>query len=125
MSADESSKGPDERRKHIRVDRNFILTYTDKRYPTTKNEITQLRNISRGGMCFVATRSFDISTPLIVEMRTPFTTGSISLEGTVLESRERIKGMIYDIRLQFLSLPPQAEEILEKIEYYGKGKGAI
>jgi hypothetical protein len=118
-------KGQD-RRKHVRVDRNFILTYIDKRTPNVKNEITQLRNISRGGMCFVATRPFELSTALVVEMRTPFTTGSISLEGTVLESRERIKDMIYDIRLQFVNLPPQAEEILEKIEFYGiKGKGTI
>jgi len=123
MSADESPKGPEDRRKHIRVDRNFILTYIDKRNPSVKNEITQLRNISRGGMCFVATRGFDLSTVLLIEMRTPFTAGSISLEGFVLESRERIKGIIYDIRLQFQNLAPQAEEILEKIEYYGKGKG--
>jgi hypothetical protein len=125
MSA-ESPKGPDERRKHVRVDRNFILTYTDKLTPNVKNEITQLRNISRGGMCFVATRSFEKSTVLLIEMRTPFTTGSIMLEGIVLESRERIKGMIYDVRLQFQNLPPQASDILEKIEYYGiKGKGTL
>jgi hypothetical protein len=125
MSA-ESSKGPEERRKHVRVDRNFILTYFDKRAPTVKNEITQLRNISRGGMCFVATKPFELSTVLTIEMRTPFTTGSVTLEGTVLESRERIKGLIYDIRLQFQNLPPQANDILEKIEYYGvRGKGTL
>jgi len=117
---------PSERRKHVRVDRNFILTYIDKRTPNTKNEITQLRNISRGGMCFVATKPFELSTVLLVEMRTPFTTGSVSLEGSVLESRERIKGLIYDIRLEFQNLTPQATDILEKIEYYGvKGKGTL
>ena len=123
MSAD-SSRGS-ERRKHVRVDRSFILTYIDKRAPNVKNEITQLRNISRGGICFVATRAFEPAMELIIEMRTPFTTGSISLEGIVLESRERIKGMIYDVRLQFRNLPPQAEDILEKIEHYGiKGRPA-
>jgi hypothetical protein len=125
MSA-ELPKGPDDRRKHVRVDRNFILTYTDKAAPTLKNEITQLRNISRGGMCFVATRAFPVSAVLVIEMRTPFTTGSIMLEGIVLEARERIKGMIYDVRLQFQNLPEQANDILEKIEYYGiKGRGAV
>ena len=123
--SEESSKGPQERRKHIRVDRSFILTYVDKRTPNVKNEITQLRNISRGGMCFVATRPFELSMELIIEMRTPFTTGGIALEGIVLESRERIKGLIYDVRLRFQNLPPHADEILEKIEYYGmKEKGA-
>ncbi len=117
------SNSEKERRKHARVDRNFILTYVDKKSPNVKNEITQVRNISRGGMCFVATRSFDISMVLMIEMRTPFTTGSVHLEGVVLESRERIKNLIYDVRLQFQNLQPLAEEILGKIEHYGiKGR---
>lgn len=108
-----------ERRKHVRVDRNFILTYFDKTAPNVKNEITQLRNISRGGICFVATRSFPISVELVIEMRTPFTTGTVLFEGVVLESRERIRNMIYDVRLEFRNVQPGAMEILEKIEQYG------
>jgi hypothetical protein len=121
MSAESNSEK--ERRKFIRIDRNFILTYVDKNSPNVKNEITQVRNISRGGMCFVATRSFPLSMVLMIEMRTPFTTGSVHLEGAVLESRERIKNMIYDVRVQFQNLQPQAEEILEKIEQHStKGR---
>ena len=121
MSAESNSEK--ERRKFIRIDRNFILTYVDKKIPNVKNEITQVRNISRGGLCFVATRSFELSTVLMIEMRTPFTTGSVHLEGVVLESRERIKNLIYDVRLQFQNLQPQAEEILEKIEQHStKGR---
>ena len=121
MSA-ESNSGK-ERRQFIRIDRNFILTYAEKSSPSVKNEITQVRNISRGGLCFVATRSFEVSSILLVEMRTPFTTGSVHLEGIVLESRERIKNMIYDVRIQFQNLQPQAQEILEKIEQHStKGR---
>lgn len=108
-----------ERRKHIRIDRNFILTYYDKQAPNVKNEITQLRNISRGGLCFVSTRSFPVSSELIIEMRTPFTTGTVLFEGVVLESRERIRNLIYDVRLEFRNIQPAAQEILEKIEQYG------
>lgn len=108
-----------ERRKYVRVDRNFILTYYDKQSPTVKNEITQLRNISKGGLCFVATKAFPVSMELVIEMRTPFTTGTVLFEGVVLESRERIKNLIYDVRLEFRNLQPQAIDILEKIEQYG------
>ncbi|MBL8014519.1 MAG: PilZ domain-containing protein [Candidatus Omnitrophica bacterium] len=111
-----------ERRRHIRVDRNFILTYFVKSTPTVKNEITQLRNISKGGLCFVATQSFPATTDLIIEMRTPFTTGTVIFEGIVLESRERIRNLIYDIRLEFRNLQPLAMEILEKIEQYGSNR---
>jgi|CXWL01.1.fsa_nt_gi hypothetical protein len=115
-------KSGSERRKHIRVDRNFILTYFDKQAPNIKNEITQLRNISRGGICFVSTRSFPVSVELVIEMRTPFTTGTILFEGVVLESRERIKNLIYDVRLEFRNIQPAALEILEKVEQYGTNR---
>lgn len=115
----EATNPGSERRKHVRVDRNFILTYHDKNSPYVKNEITQLRNISRGGLCFVSTRTFPVSLELIIEMRTPFTTGTVSIEGVVLESRERIKNMIYDVRLEFKNVQPAVMEILEKIEQYG------
>lgn len=111
-----------ERRRHIRVDRNFILTYFDKNTPNVKNEITQLRNISKGGLCFVATKSFPVSMVLIIEMRTPFTTGTVIFEGIVLESRERIRNLIYDVRLEFKNIQPIALEILEKIELYGSNR---
>ena len=115
----DTEKSGSERRKFVRVDRNFILTYFDKNLPHIKNEITQLRNISKGGLCFVSTRTFPLSLELIIEMRTPFTTGTVMLEGVVLESRERIKNMIYDVRLEFRNVQPPAMEILEKIEQYG------
>ena len=71
----------------------------------------------------MATRTFELSTVLLVEMRTPFTTGSVHLEGVVLESRERIRNLIYDVRLQFQNLQQEAEEILEKIEQHStKGR---
>lgn len=118
----ESNSGK-ERRQFIRIDRNFILTYAEKDHPNVRNEMTQVRNISRGGVCFVSTRTFVVSTILLIEMRTPFTTGSVHLEGVVLESRERIKNLIYDVRLQFQNLQPQAAEILEKIEQHStKGR---
>ncbi|MBP6343169.1 MAG: PilZ domain-containing protein [Candidatus Omnitrophica bacterium] len=116
--SDEDKSGS-ERRKYVRVDRNFILTYYDKNAPQVKNEITQLRNISKGGLCFVSTKAFPVSIELFVEMRTPFTTGTVLFEGVVLESRERIKNLIYDVRLEFRNLQPPAIEILEKIEQYG------
>lgn len=122
MSVPQNSGSGSERRRHVRVDRNFILTYFDKNTPNVKNEITQLRNISKGGLCFVATRSFPVSIELVIEMRTPFTTGTVIFEGVVLESRERIKNLIYDVRLEFKNIQPAAMEILEKIEQYGSNR---
>ncbi|MCK5180476.1 MAG: PilZ domain-containing protein, partial [Candidatus Omnitrophica bacterium] len=83
--------------------------------PGHKFEITQLKNISLGGMRPVTTRKFDPSTKLGVELKTPYISGTTYLEGTVLQSHERMKGAIYETRLEFDSLDTEATALLEKL----------
>ena len=110
-----------ERRHYKRIKKNFILTYFDLAHPEDKFEATQLKNISLGGMCLVTSRSFNPSTYLGIELKTPFFAELTHLEGIILESHERIKGIIYETRLEFKQLSPQAEFVLNKIiEYFDK-----
>ncbi len=44
-----------ERRKHPRIYRNFILSYHEKGKSALKHEVSQINNISQGGMNFVST----------------------------------------------------------------------
>ncbi|MCK5260421.1 MAG: PilZ domain-containing protein [Candidatus Omnitrophica bacterium] len=104
-----------ERRKFERIKKSFILSYFDLKRPGHKFEITQLKNISLGGMRFVTTRKFDPSTKLGVELKTPYISGTTYLEGTVLQSHERMKGAIYETRLEFDSLDTEATALLEKL----------
>ena len=58
----------------------------------------------------------------MIDLKTPFIADSIRLEGVVLECKEKIPEMIYEIRLQFQEIPEQVLTVLEKIESYGKAK---
>ncbi len=108
-----------ERRQYKRISKSFILSYFEKSNPEQKFEITQLRNISQGGMCFITTRSFMPNTRLGVELRTPYLAETTYLEGDVLGSHEKIKGMLYETRLQFTLINSQAEFLLSKlIEFF-------
>ena len=60
-----------ERRRYKRVNKNFILTYFDKNHPEDRHEITQLKNISLGGLCFVTLHHFEPGTPLGIELKHP------------------------------------------------------
>ncbi len=44
---------------------------------------------------------------MVLDLKTPFIVDSIHLEGVVLESREKIPEMIYEIRVQFNDIPEQ------------------
>jgi hypothetical protein len=115
-----SEKGP-ERRRYKRIKKHFILTYHNPKDPTQKFAASQLKNISMGGMCLITAREFEPMTRLMLDLKTPFLTELIHLEGVVLESREKIKNIIYETRLEFSELPDEAKFVLSKlIEHYEK-----
>jgi c-di-GMP-binding flagellar brake protein YcgR len=119
---DENEK-QDERRQYLRIKKNFILTYFVKSDPVHKYEITQLKNISLGGMCFITTKPFAPQTDLGVDLKTPYLSETTHLEGQVLESHEKVKNMIYETRLKFNALTPQAEIILTRlVDFFLSGK---
>ena len=116
-------KGGQERRKSPRIAKNFILSYFDKAHPDERFELTQLKNIGKGGMCFITSREFAQGTKMGIELTTPYLAETTYLEGTVLGSHEKIKGMIYETRVVFESLNSEAEYLLaELVEFFDDGK---
>lgn len=104
-----------ERRRYERIKKNFILSYFDQANPEHKIEITQLKNISLGGMCFITGQSYEPSTKLGIELKTPYLAGITHLKGTVVGSQEKMKGKIYETRLQFEPIETEAKVLLEKL----------
>ena len=104
-----------ERRHYIRIEKHFIISYYEKDDPMIKHDISQIKNISLGGMCFVTARSYAPSTKIGIDLRTPYLADTVHMEGTVLESREKVRDMIYETRLVFDQLSEQAEVIIKKL----------
>jgi len=105
----------EERRQYERIKKSFILSYYDLANPERKFEITQLKNISYGGMCFITSKNYESSTKLGVELKTPYLAGTTHLEGAVLGSNEKMKDAIYETRLQFGPLEAEAKVLLGKL----------
>lgn len=113
-----------ERRRYKRIRKHFVLTYFDLAYPDMRNEASQLKNISLGGVCLITAEPFKTGTVLGIELKTPFLSELTYMEGVVLESHERIKDIIYETRLRFNQMTPQAEFVLNKlILYFEKENG--
>ena len=110
-----NSWGKEERRNYTRVERSFIVSYFDKNDPQTKHNISQIKNMSLGGICFVTSQLYAPGTKLGIELRTPFIVDAIEIQGTVLESKEKIPGILCETRLKFEELNPDTTSILKKI----------
>ena len=112
-----------DRRKYHRIEKNFILTYFFVGSAEHKYEITQLKNISKGGMCFITSYAIPGGTPLKIELRTPYLSESTHLEGTVIESHEKIANILYETRLEFGELNQKAMYLLDKlVEFFVNGE---
>ncbi len=104
-----------DRRRYIRIKKNFILTYHDKACPQRKYEITQLKNLSLGGMCLVTTQAYEPNTKLCLDMKTPFIADKVSFSGTVLESHKKVTNILYETRLAFDALDQEQKFLLSRI----------
>ncbi len=71
--------------------------------------------MSLGGICFVTSQLYAPGTKLGIELRTPFIVDAIEIQGTVLESKEKIPGILCETRLKFEELNPDTTSILKKI----------
>ena len=110
-----NNESNEERRQYERINKSFILSYFDQANPDHKFEITQLKNISFGGMCFITGQCYERSTNLSIELKTPYLAGTTHLEGTVIESYEKMVDKIYETRLKFGPLETEAKVLLGKL----------
>jgi hypothetical protein len=112
-----------ERRQFVRIRKHYIIRFYQKDNPSLKYEASQIENISKGGLCFTSTIPFDIGAHLAIELRTPYVAEKVYLEGRILESKEKIKGVVYQNRIRFNDLSAHAVDVLDKVEKYNLSKG--
>ena len=111
--------GP-EKRKHIRIDRNFVVSY--RIYGDPNNiDVSQTKNFSEGGMLLTTNHSFDSGTILAIEIRLPLISQPIRLLGKILESKEIAHNLIYETRLIFTYMDDQSRKFVKNtVNYFSK-----
>ncbi|MDP2939082.1 MAG: PilZ domain-containing protein [Candidatus Omnitrophota bacterium] len=105
---------PEERRKYERLKRPFVVSYNALGDPSATYDITQIKDISLGGMRFITSKGYMPNTRLNIELRLPFMEEKVKLKARVIESKEVVKDLIYDTRVCFKELEEEAQEILSK-----------
>ncbi|MDP8266740.1 MAG: PilZ domain-containing protein [Candidatus Aceula meridiana] len=107
---------PEERRKHLRVSKHFIVTYYDANIADAQHNVSQLKDISQGGVCFSSCAGFPKNSLLQILIKTPYLAETLSIKGIVVDCAEKIPEVIYEIHVQLEGLTPETELILKKIE---------
>ena len=102
-----------EKRKAARVDKTFIVSY--RVYEEVDNyDLTQTKNVGEGGMLLTTNRKFNPGTVLSIDIRLPFLIEPLNLKGRVLDSKQIVKNLIYDTRLQLMDVNEDVKEVINK-----------
>ena len=116
-----SYAGP-ERRRHPRIKANFIVSY---RVLEGRDDIdtSQAKDFSAGGVYITTNRPFGKGVRLALRIRLPFGPEPVEVAGTAVDSREIVKDLIYDTRVEFSRLKDEQRKVIEQtVSYYLKKK---
>jgi hypothetical protein len=112
-----------EKMKFPRVNARFVISYRIVEQDKII-DLTQIKNLSLGGMLFTTMENFTAGTQLAVEMRVPVDTDPVKIIGKVIDSCKVARGTIYNTRIEFLSIDDKhADKIKETIKRCLSKKG--
>jgi len=106
-----------ERRKYVRIPKSFSLSFYIKNVTERKLDESITKDISRGGLRFTSSHSLKQGAHLVLEIGIPYIAPKkLSLEAFVVACKEITLGMVYEIRVQFITVDDQALQLFDLIE---------
>lgn len=110
-----------ERRKFVRIDESFVVYYTTVAPDEPKSDVSQTKNISIGGILFITDRKFSQGSVLKLRIKLPDAPDYVNVRVKVVDSKERVKNIIYETRAQFIGISDADKDSINKmVEYHLK-----
>ncbi len=110
----------EERRKHKRLKRKFIVSFR----PYGKNtafDVSQMKDISVGGVRFMTSKPYAEGTTLILQFKTPISAFKFEVTGNVIESKKVVENLIYDTHVSFMDVDKDSAKVIkETVDYFSK-----
>ncbi len=114
-----SYAGP-ERRKEVRIPGSFVAYYTVPEDMHSVN-MSLIKNISLRGILLNIDKKLSLDTEIILSIRLPSDLNPVVLMGKVRDSREVLKDMVYETRIEFINLDDKQKEVINQVvDYYLK-----
>jgi hypothetical protein len=106
-----------EQRKDLRFQKQDPLMYSLKDKPEVAYKVSSLIDISKGGLKFTCVEEHPVGTILIFHIKLPFLYPIVpTFEGKIIGVGHHNQMKIYQVRVQFTHLDPQAAAALQQME---------
>ena len=104
-----------ERRRFKRISGSYIVSYVPMKTEELKFDISQTKNISEDGMLFISDRKFEKDVVLKMKLRLPVFSDYVIVQTQVIDSIQRVKGVMYETRARFIEAEKKVRESIRKL----------
>jgi len=112
----DTNSGQKDRRRFVRINTNFVVSYYVYPGHINKTDMSLTRNVSVGGICFTSDKHFPPGTILHVTLRLPKITKLIETLGEVMYvQQERNKKFLFDLGVKFVQAQEEDLFLLENV----------
>jgi len=104
-----------ERRRFKRISGTYVVSYAPIKGEEIKFDISQTRNLSEGGLLFIADRKFEKETILKIKLRLPEFSDYVIVKARVVGSGQTAKGLMHEIRVQFVEIDQKIKDAIKRL----------
>lgn len=104
-----------EQRKFKRVSKSYIVSYGLVKGEDLKFDVSQTKNLSEGGLLFMSDRKFEKGAILKIKLRLPEFSDYVIVRTQVIESKQLVKGIMYETRARFTEVEQKVREAIRKL----------
>lgn len=104
-----------ERRRFKRISGTYVVSYAPIKGEEIKFDVSQTRNLSEGGLLFIADRKFEKETILKIKLRLPEFSDYVIVKAKVVGSGQIAKGFMHEIRVQFVEIDQKVKDAIKRL----------
>ncbi len=109
-----------ERRRFKRKDGSYTISYAHLEGDKLKFDISQAKNLSEGGLLFIADRAFKKDDILKIKLRLPEFSDYVITKVQVISSQKLPKGMMYGVRGRFIEMGQNVKDSIKRLVEHEK-----
>ena len=111
----------DDKREHQRIKRNITAKFYLKNAPEKKYYVSQIIDISNGGLKFFTYEKFKWGDEIVFEVYFPFLYPRATfLEGRVVGIKDIMVGKTAHVSVEFINMTPALQDTLATFEKFNK-----
>jgi c-di-GMP-binding flagellar brake protein YcgR len=104
-----------ERRRFKRVNGTYVVSYAPIKGEEVKFDVSQTRDLSEGGLLFIADKKFENGTMLKIKLRLPEFADYVIVKAQVVGSDQVAKGLMHKARVQFIEMDQKVKDAIKRL----------